>query len=137
MSFAENLKKLIDSRADLSSPSDFAKKAGLSRQAVNAMVRGKVERPNALSLEKIISYFDCSVEDVIESRESRVAKTLHQLMLIKGVNIYKLSKKTGVDRSLISKILNNKVSMPTDKTLTAFSLYFNVSISHFKTSDSR
>ena len=87
MSFAENLKILISTRDDLKSPSDFARKVGLSRQAVNSMIRGKVECPSPASLEKLIAYFNCTESDLIDPCTTRVDKVLSDLMFNDDINI--------------------------------------------------
>ncbi len=131
MSLANNLKILIASNSDLRSPSDFAKKAGISRQTVHSMIKGKVLYPNNETLAKIAEFFNCHVNQIIEPKDSNISKRLHRLMVNKGVNINQLSKKTGIDNGHISRILNKKVLNPKKTTLKHFAQYFNVPVSYF------
>ncbi len=132
MSLAKNLKRLIDSRSDLRSPSDFAKKAGITKQTINSIIRGKVKQPNASTLDKIVNYFNCSIDEIIEPINSSVSERLYKLMADNSISNNQLSKKVGIGRDQISRILNKKVINPTDNTLNPIAHYFNVPVDYFR-----
>lgn len=118
MGIQKKLIELIEKDSSILSPCDFARKAGIAKQTVNLIVRGKINRPSYKTLEKIGIYFNCSVGSLLGIQQGHShEQALRYLLELKGKNAHQLSKAAKIDPSIVYSILSGRAQMLKDSSM--------------------
>jgi transcriptional regulator with XRE-family HTH domain len=120
------------------SEKQLSEQVNIERTTINKILNGKTHSPKIETLIKLSNFFQVELKDLLEinlssiqnlQHELNVADNLRKLMDINNYNsICELSKKIGISKSIISKLLANKVKKPHYNTLLKIAKFFEIDI---------
>ena len=129
MNFTSVVTRLVDGDKGIKSASDFSRKVNISRQTANLILSGKIKNPKQETLQKIASYFNCSSSYLLGVKDGfSLKEELKVILSEKGIGVSELSKKSGVDRTVIYSILRGDTRVMREANLRKISVFLNVSL---------
>ncbi len=114
---------------------ELANAIGMDRSTFNKILNGKTPNPRLDTVKALSKYFNINIDELVNDSYEHydtglnTAHILQKLIYAHGnLSLSVLAEKMGIAKSILSKILNNKVANPQPSTLQQIASYFNISV---------
>jgi transcriptional regulator with XRE-family HTH domain len=120
------------------SEKQLSEHTNIERTTINKILNGKTHSPKIETLKKLSNFFQIELQYLLEvnldsiinlQQDFNTAENLRKLMHINNyTSISELSKQIGISKSIISKLLSNKIKKPHYGTLSKIATFFEIDI---------
>ena len=129
-------KKLLDLMSIFNvSESKLASSINLDQTTLNKILNNKTTNPRMETVKSLSKYFNVDINELVNDNEGEsedsdsesFATILKKLIILNNnPSISSIAKESGVSKSIISNILNNKTTKPNVTTIKKLVNYFNI-----------
>jgi len=133
-------KKLLELMRNFNvSESNLASAINIDQTTLNKIINNKTTNPRIETVKSLSKYFNVDINELInesgsdeDDHNEDFATILKKLIVLNNnPSISCIAKESGVSKSIISNILNNKTTKPNVTTIKKLMTYFNVEMSQF------
>lgn len=112
---------------------ELADKIGMRSQTLGLIIRGETVNPREETLQPLADFFNTTVNELLGIDDTfYFPDHLTNIMSYCGLNDYKLSEMSGVNRATISSITSGLSQNPNDATIQKLSSFLGVTVEQMK-----